>query len=184
MVEIAERCELSKAALYLYFHNKEDLARAVVIENYDALISLLETAAYRAETGLEKVGAMLDVIATVYTDNYRRFYLSFVLENHLRGNHTDDDSRWAERAERQRAIHHLAADAIRRGMADGSIRPGLDPDLAAITAINAAEGFVHRLFLFGEPTIPHHYSATTLIETFSTILINALLPTERTKDHS
>lgn len=173
MLEIAHHCELSKGALYLYFNNKEDLAKAVVIRAYDLLLDVLETNASLAETGLDKVRAMLQSLFSIYEEHYRTFYLSFVLESHLQG-YLTDDRKWPERTERMDRIHHLAASALRQGTQDGTVREDVNPELAAITAMTAAEGFVHRIFLYGDHIAPHRYPTPTLVREFITIMVNSV----------
>jgi TetR/AcrR family transcriptional regulator len=173
MLEIAEHCELSKGALYLYFNNKEDLAKAVVVRAYDILLGMLEERASRAETGQEKVAEMLQVLFSVYQEHYRHFYLSFVLESHLR-DYLSDDRRWPERTERIDRIHRLAAEVLRQGQRDGTVRDDIDPELAAATAMTAGEGFVHRLFLYGDDMAQRRYNAEALVDSFISILVNAI----------
>ena len=173
MAEIAEHCELSKGALYLYFANKEDLAKAVVIRSYDILLEMLTANAAQARTGLAKVQAMLQALLTVYHDHYRNFYLTFVLEGHLEG-HLFDAEAWQERFERINEIHQLAARVLRQGMNDGSIRPGIDPDLAAMTAMTAAVGFVQRIFRYGDQVAQKRYTVDNLVDEFIAILVNSV----------
>jgi AcrR family transcriptional regulator len=173
MLEIAHHCELSKGTLYLYFHNKEDLAKAVVIGAYDLLLEMLEANVSRAETGLERVKAMLQSLFSIYEEHYRTFYLSFVLESHLQ-RYLVDDRTWPERTERLSRIHHLAASALRQGTRDGTVRDDVNPELAAITAMTAAEGFVHRVFLHGDHIASNRYPADTLVREFISIMINSV----------
>lgn len=173
MLEIAHHCELSKGALYLYFHNKEDLAKAVVIRAYDLVLEMLESNASRAETGLDKVRAMLQLLLSVYQEHYRTFYLSFVLESHLQ-NYLGDDRKWPERAERLDRIHHMAAAVLHQGKRDGTVRDDVDPELAAITAMTAAEGFVHQVFLYGDHLAQNRYPTETLVREFITIMVNSV----------
>lgn len=174
MLEIAHHCELSKGALYLYFTNKEDLAKAVVIRAYDLLLEMLQANAGQAETGLDKVQAMLASLFSIYQEHYRNFYLSFVLESHLQDYLTDDRS-WPERTERLDRIHHLAVSALRQGANDGTVRQDVNPELAAITAMTAAEGFVHRVFLYGDHIAQNRYPADTLVREFITIMVNSII---------
>tara|TARA_B100000614_G_C14393971_1_gene430877 strand:+ start:168 stop:797 length:630 start_codon:yes stop_codon:yes gene_type:complete len=173
MLEIADRCELSKGALYLYFNNKEELAKAVVVRAHDILLELLQENASRAETGVEKIEAMLQALLTVYRDHYRYFYLAFVLESHLQ-DYLIGDRKWPERVDRIDRIHSLAAEVIRQGQRDGTIRAEVEPELAAMTAMTAAEGFMHRLFLFGSDVCNNRYATDALIESFIKILVSSV----------
>ena len=173
MLQIAEACELSKGALYLYFNNKEDLAKAVVVRSYDIFLEILREKTRDERRGLDKVRAMIDGLLTIYRDHQRNFYLTLVLETQLE-DRLNDNRVWAERAERIERIHQLAADILRMGIDDGSVREDLDPDLAATTAITAAVGFVHRVFQFGDHVTFQRYSVETLVAEFAAIIVNAV----------
>ncbi len=57
--DIAEAAQITKAALYYYFPNKDTLYERVVIESMAALLSEVQTAVARAHTPTEKVRAFL-----------------------------------------------------------------------------------------------------------------------------
>ncbi len=173
MLEIADYCELSKGSLYLYFNNKEDLAHAVVSRSHSILLNLLQEGADRGETGLEKVKEMLEAFVTFYGEYNRAFSLSFLLESKLRSV-PPDGHRWTDYIDR---IHALTAAVLRQGMHDGSIRSDIDPELAAITYMNAAEGFFHRIAFRSKMAAIHGYSAEQLVRELFTILANSLTPT-------
>ena len=173
MLEIAHHCELSKGALYLYFNTKEDLAKAVVIRAYDLLLQMLEDNASQAETGLEQVRAMLQTLFSMYHEHYRTFYLSFVLESHLQA-YLVDDRQWPERTARLDRIHQMAASVLHQGIRDGTVRQDVDPELAAVTAMTAAEGFVHQIFLYGDHIAKDRYPTETLVREFVTIMVNSV----------
>lgn len=175
MLEIAEYCELSKGSLYLYFNNKEDLAHAVVSRSHSVLLDLLQRGADRGRTGLEQVKEMLEAFMTFYSEYNRAFSLSFLLESALRSD-ADDGHRWTDYIDR---IHALTATVLRGGIRDGSIRDDIDPDLAAITCMNAAEGFFHRIAFRSKMAAIRGYSAEELVRELFTILANSLMPKAR-----
>jgi AcrR family transcriptional regulator len=58
MQEIANACELSKAALYLYFRDKESIIRELLEKAMSTLYDGLEFAMESRERGVEKLAAM------------------------------------------------------------------------------------------------------------------------------
>ncbi|MDE1948030.1 MAG: TetR family transcriptional regulator [Burkholderiales bacterium] len=61
--DIAEAAQITKAALYYYFPNKDALYERVVIESMDALLADVQAAVARAPTPTEKVRAFLHASA-------------------------------------------------------------------------------------------------------------------------
>ena len=173
MLEIAERCELSKGALYLYFNNKEDLAQAVIVRAYDTIYQLMRDAAARAETGREQAEAVFEAFVTFYSQHQKQYVLAMNLENHLRRT-MEDRGRWAEFFQRLDSILHLAEGILRQGMADGTIRSDLDPRRTAMTYLNAAQGFFHHLSFYGPVMDSNHYDTEDLVRELLRILINSL----------
>lgn len=57
--DIAEAAQITKAALYYYFPNKDALYERVVIESMSSLLAEVQTAVARAHTPTEKVRAFL-----------------------------------------------------------------------------------------------------------------------------
>jgi len=62
--DIAEEAQITKAALYYYFPNKDALYERVVIESMDALLAEVQEAVSRAPTPMQKVRAFLHASAT------------------------------------------------------------------------------------------------------------------------
>src|SRR5262245_15248293 len=58
MDSVAKRARLSRALVYVYFKDKQDLHFAIAIRAMETLRLRFEDAASRARTGLEKVEAM------------------------------------------------------------------------------------------------------------------------------
>jgi AcrR family transcriptional regulator len=61
--DIAEAAQITKAALYYYFPNKDALYERIVIESMDALLAEVQAAVSRAPTPTQKVRAFLHASA-------------------------------------------------------------------------------------------------------------------------
>lgn len=173
MVEIAEDCELSKGTLYLYFRNKEDLARGVVIHAYDILIDLLSGATTGIERGLEQIREMLAAFVRFYHDCYPHLYLTLILESYLQDQLVEGES-WSEFFERIHQIRALMIAALEQGIHDGSIRSDINPETAAMTYMNAVHGFFYRIVLYGASMERHMIQTEVLVGELNSILINSL----------
>jgi AcrR family transcriptional regulator len=84
--DIAEEAQMSKAALYYYFPNKEAIYGRVVIESLDALVHAVTTAVARAEGPAAQVRAFMRAAAE-FLDTQRDHWLAaaraFQEEEHI-----------------------------------------------------------------------------------------------------
>lgn len=146
MVDIAERLELSKGTVYLYFKSKEELAYEVLLAALDLMGALLLQV--EESRGSERVLDRLRSIAlgyvTFFQEHYREFHLVQVLEGALYERLNDPD-RAPEFYGRLNRIRNLVTEAIRRGLDDGSLRGDLQPELSAATYMITVDGFMRQL---------------------------------------
>jgi AcrR family transcriptional regulator len=74
--DIAERCELSKSALYYYFSSKEELFRSVIQKGFDELMEKIETAAQGA-TVRENVKDIVEAFINMRFSSCDLFKIAF-----------------------------------------------------------------------------------------------------------
>lgn len=132
MTDIAEAAEIGVASLYRYFGTKERIVVRAGILLWGDLRELFDEVVREANSpalsGGEQVAALLGVYRTLYRDH--RSFLLFL----------EDFDRFilsagvaqSELAEYERSIgdyYPLFEAAYRRGVADGSLRAGVDPAL-------------------------------------------------------
>ena len=127
MDAVAAEAELSKGTLYLYFENKEALflanasrLAARVLAEFQAIL------ADAAETGLECFRRMLRTQAAIVAENPEKFraLIGFLASN------TQLDLEAPTTVEHRRIIEQVIGckiTALQRGVADGSVRPEIDP---------------------------------------------------------
>lgn len=129
MDDIAGEIGLNKATLYIYFKNKEALFFAVVLRGALILNAMIKERIKECKTGME----ILDTIGITYFEfvdkypDYSRAYLysrsdRFSIEDNE--DLCDDAKRILELRNEEFAI---VCSAIRSGVAEGMIRPDLDP---------------------------------------------------------
>jgi AcrR family transcriptional regulator len=123
--EIGRRAGYSRSMVHARFGSKEQLIDAVVTSAYEGplTVELPETA-----TGLERVLARLDTMASLIDDSPALMRTIFAIEFQTAGSASRKSTRVADWVNRLRA-DTLAA--VLAGQTDGSIRPDLDPEPTA-----------------------------------------------------
>ena len=135
--EIAERAEINKRMLYVYFGNKDDLFLAVLEEAY---AGIREAERALDLEHLEPEEALLTLVRFTW-DYYVRnpeFLRLINSENLHKAQHL-------QRSERIREMHSpfvtMIGDLLDRGVAQGVFRPGIDPNQLYISI--AALGYYY-----------------------------------------
>ncbi|MEO8464755.1 MAG: TetR/AcrR family transcriptional regulator [Gammaproteobacteria bacterium] len=141
--QVARRARLSRALVYVYFKDKQDLHFAIVERALADLHRRFEDAARRPGTGIEKVEA----IGRAYVQYSREvpYYFDacsqFQAYQAGEADTADDNEEACLAASRQ--VHGVLVEAIRTGMHDGTIRPDLgDPLMTAIALWGFAHGII------------------------------------------
>lgn len=132
MDEIAEKAELSKGTLYLYYKDKFSLYQAI---KKRALLSLHQeflTVLQQDKSGALLVKEMISTFLKMIQENVT-FTKAILL---YRGSETSDSDRESSIAEKclniENDVNMLMVKAIQIGMQDGSITTNLDPKLLAL----------------------------------------------------
>lgn len=122
MSAIAERAEVSRPTLYRYFPDIDHIMAAVVEAQFDAFRTALDVAVHDAGSAREKLRRVIDVHIDQYASEPEAL-VEGAMETGLSP---------TVRAvlERELTEHHQRlVDVLREGVAEGSLRPDLDPDL-------------------------------------------------------
>lgn len=173
MTDIADRCELSKGTLYLYFSSKEDLAHAIIEDHYRALLERLAADVGRAETGRERLEAIVTSFLAYFRANAEQIQMVFALEGKVLAS-PDAARAWDNYVAYTVQARRLLVDAIERGRRDGSIGVDGDPDLLAATFITAAFGYLQRMFGYSDLIEFLGYDRDELIRTFLLLLLRSV----------
>ena len=151
MTDIAEAAEIGVASLYRYFGTKEAILIRAGILLWSDLRALFEEVVEDADssrTGREQVAAMLGVYRTLCRD-HKNFLLfledfdRFILASGVKK---------SELYEYERSIgdyYPLFEAAYRRGVADGSLRAGVDPALFYRTFTHGITALCQKLLRGG-----------------------------------
>lgn len=145
MDDVAKTAELSKGTLYLYYKNKEDLLHAIVNKGLDILYKMFEKAIAKEKTGLDKMIA----IGQAYYEFCREEtdYYKIIMHQEPVGLIddvcADENPCVQESKEKGDKIFGMMREVIEKGIADGSIRPDLDPMKVVIVLWGHSSGIMH-----------------------------------------
>jgi AcrR family transcriptional regulator len=135
MNDVADRLNITKPALYHYFHNKEEILVECYRLGTGLIEDILNEIADHCGTGLEKVQAFIYSYANVMTVNFGRCVMRL-----------DDADLSAdaliEVRKYKRKIDRRLRSFIQEGVDDGSIMP-CDPKIAAFSIAGALNWICH-----------------------------------------
>jgi AcrR family transcriptional regulator len=148
MDEIAETAELSKGTLYLYFKNKEEIYIAIVRRSMTILRGLFQQALASAPTGLAKVEALGKAMFTCYEKHPNHFTALFyhhenVPCDELAFDCGDPVIKGLLRDGEE--LSEMSVETIQAGIADGTIRPDIDPKKASLSLSSMILGLIRMI---------------------------------------
>ncbi len=141
MDEVADKAELSKGTLYLYFKNKEDLYHAIHYRGLNILKNMFLTAVGEHDAGIDKVRAVGEAYLA-FSRKYPNYYGAMM---YFEANNMDfsDQATYAFKChEASLGVLRIVADAVEAGMNDGSVRPLMDPQLMAYLLWGQTSGII------------------------------------------
>ncbi len=174
MDDVAKEAELSKGTLYLYFKNKEDLYLAINLRGFKILREKFERAAATEQIGLKKTKAIGEAYYQFYSEYPKYFEALIYFESHDM-TLQDENSIAATCAEEGHRALEILIDALKTGIADGSIRPDIDPVHTAIILWGQSSGIIQLLSLKGEHLSNfHRVSLSEIMDAFYGLIFYAL----------
>ncbi|UCH85159.1 MAG: TetR/AcrR family transcriptional regulator [Candidatus Latescibacterota bacterium] len=180
MEEVAEAAELSKGTIYLYFKNKEDLYLAIILRGIAILQEMFEKAVASHDTGLAKieaVGRSFFSFCNTHPD-YFQAMLYFESSGEPAGEEATAGYAVECQAQSVRTLE-ICAQAVQKGIDDGTLRSDLDPTKTAMTLYGMSVGLLQivcmkRSMLEDE----HKVDPDELIEYFFEFVMHSLIATE------
>src|SRR6056297_3816415 len=82
MKDVAAEAELSKAALYLYFKNREELTFELLHISFSKIKQVIQTSAARSDDGFHKLQAIGDAFMRFYREEPEYIYFSLIIERY------------------------------------------------------------------------------------------------------
>jgi AcrR family transcriptional regulator len=148
MAEVTSASGIQPSTLYQYFSSKDEIVWATLDERMHEVSARARKALECAPNALARIAALLDLMADELVNNQIdvRFMAQF-------------DAMYARDWPAERLItlesqinpegFQIFTDLVREGIADGSLRRDLDPDLTMHAVINAVIGAQRRLASLG-----------------------------------
>jgi TetR/AcrR family transcriptional regulator len=141
MDEIAERAELSKGTLYIYFKSKDELYVSIIIEGFRVLEKRMQSGLVGAEGPEEKVKAIFHAFVDHCLENREYFRITqYFLTEDAREN-TSRDLIDAINMDSMKLLEY-GAQAFQEGIEAGIFRDDIDPITASIIAWRSATGIL------------------------------------------
>ena len=146
MDQVARRARISRALLYVYFKDKDDLHFAIAERALVELRRRFKAAMDEHELGLDQVGAIGAAYVRFAIDVPHYFLACSRFEAH-RPEQVDPNSNESACLIAGDGVHSLVAEVISRGKQDGSISANIgDPLLTSIVLW----GFIHGIIQLGQ----------------------------------
>ena len=174
MDDVAKAAELSKGTLYLYFKSKEDLYLAINARGTKILESMFLKAVKTPKTGIEKIKA----IGEAYFEYYQKYpdYFNAHIYYESREIDLDDETSMAAECELhgQRALD-VVSNALKDGIADGTIRSDVDPYKTSVLLWAHSTGLIQIISMKGKHMEKEHNTdINELIEYSFDFIMHAL----------
>jgi AcrR family transcriptional regulator len=131
MDEIAERAELGKSTLYLYYKSKEDLYLAVLMRGSDILYGMFQEVASTGEPTMKVISNLGDAYYEFFKQHRNYFRMFHFFENPQMHRQVSEEM-MELCAKNNGRIWTLLVEIIRRGMEEGVIQKNLNPMQVAV----------------------------------------------------
>ena len=153
MDDVAEAVELSKATLYLYFKNKEELYAAILVRGSEILRVMFQEAIDTKDTGIEQVEAIGRAYVAFHARH--RDYYEAMLYFDSKGFDPCNECTYAQKGDEFHAhVMGLVAGAVQNGIEDGTLRDYFDPMKTAILLWAQPSGMLPANATVGERATP------------------------------
>ncbi len=126
MDEIAEKAELSKGTLYLYYKSKEDLYMAIICRGHQILLKMFQEAASTGEPTIQLFQNIGQAYYAFYKRHHDYFRMFSFAENTQLHSQVSAEMRNVC-AESGQCIGGVVQEVIQKGIEDGTFRPEVNP---------------------------------------------------------
>lgn len=146
MDEVARRARLSRALLYVYFRDRDELLFAICERALEQLRQRFAAAAQEHSAGRDQIAAIGRAFVGFSREQAVHYdaLAKFALHSPQRGEHAPNEQACLHSGDR---VHEIMVGCIERGIADGSVRADIGPPaLAALTLW----GYMHGIILLAK----------------------------------
>lgn len=187
MDEVAERAELSKGTLYLYFNSKTELIIGIVHKATMLLDSKISEVITRDLPGINLVH-QIAIEYLNFAHDHPEYYSAMRFYENLQESSDFEESEYSKLCtEYVRRTFSYTVRAIQIGMQDGTIDKSYDPKELAMLLWSSSEGIVYMSYLqkssshlnfLSEVGFPIH----TLFDSFMKLLKNGIASNKKITD--
>ena len=172
MNDVAEEAELSKGALYLYFHSKNELCMAILQRSLLILKGIFELLRdNNDQTGIEKFPKLAELFIN-FTRQYPNHYNSLLSYREHRENCPATGKIIKSTIEENQNINNIISDIIKAGQADKTIKKDIDADKLSLALWGNFTGIMPSSIL-SEKVMPD-FNPEAIIEYHFELLLNAI----------
>jgi TetR/AcrR family transcriptional regulator len=173
---VAQRARLSRALIYVYFEDKFDLTVALCERGLGLLLQRFRQTAQRRGSGLQQVAALGRAYVSFAQEHPLYFEVISLFQAHAPDSAAQRPNELACKASGDE-VHAVTIAALRRGVADGSIRRDLgNAKLVAITLWGFMHGIVQLAMTKAEVLASDELSVRQLVDSAIRLCTRALVP--------
>ena len=146
--EIAAAAEISKGTIYLYFKTKEEISIEVARRGARLLMDMSRAAVDAAPTGREKVRSLGRALLAFYErhpDHFKTLFYQHRGASCRSAAARDGDPLIEALIEDRRKLHDFGVGVVREAIADGSVRPDVDPVKATLILVGMIIGLIRMV---------------------------------------
>ena len=172
MNDVAEEAELSKGALYLYFHSKNELCMAILRRSLHILREIFELLVKEKDiTGIEKF-SKLSKLFIAFSKEHPKYYNSLLSYREHRENCPATGKIIKSTIEENKNINKIISDIIKMGQADKTIKKNIDADKLSLALWGNFTGIMPSSILSEKTTL--NFNPEDIIKYHFELLIDAI----------
>jgi AcrR family transcriptional regulator len=132
MDDLAKELEMSRAALYLTFKNKEEIYAAIAIRASKIVSRMFREINQKERTGIEKIR----FVGSTYYEFYKQYTGYYMAYYHTGMFDINGSPDLEELKDIRINSFRMVVDAVKEGMKDGTIREDIDPEAATLVMLS------------------------------------------------
>ena len=144
MDEIAEKAELGKSTLYLYYKSKEDLYLAVLMRGSDILYQTFQKVVESGEPTIKQVAGLGEAYYDFFKQ-YRNYFRMFYFFENPQMHRQVSEEMMGMCSENNGRIWKLIIDLIQKGMNEGVIQRNINPTQIAVMLWSNANSLMRQM---------------------------------------
>ncbi|PKL26528.1 MAG: TetR/AcrR family transcriptional regulator [Spirochaetae bacterium HGW-Spirochaetae-3] len=142
MQDIADESELSKATLYLYFENKDALLLEILGDATKSFVEYVKTRLDPSASGIEALNTLWASYIGIFGESQDIFVLTGIMRQITPASLPGAQGVKSANGASFSRMRSLISEILSRGVADGTLESGIDPDRLSRTIITIAMAII------------------------------------------